>query len=283
MKQKNLSTEHYKSSKDSFKWTKLLAYTPSIGEDRSNALEHAVINAHNLTKFYGEYCAVNNVNFTVPRGSTVGLLGSNGAGKTTTIAMIMGLVTPTSGRVSVLGQDMFSKGHRVLKKMNFQSPYVAMPAQLTIRENLNVFGRLYGVKELKSRIDTLVDEFDLSELLNLQTGSLSAGQKTRVSLAKALINNPEVLLLDEPTASLDPDRAQWVRQLLRDYQKKHQATILLSSHNMLEVEQLCDHVVIMSYGRVIKLGKPNELMKLYECTNFADVFFSIMHTTENWA
>lgn len=235
----------------------------------------AAIALENLTKKYKAYYAVNDVSFKVPRGSTIGLLGSNGAGKTTTIAMIMGLVIPSYGRVSVLGHDMANDRHRVLKRMNFQSPYIAMPPQLTVRENLNVFGRLYGVPKLNERIGLLVEEFGLSEVLNVETGRLSAGQKTRASLAKALINNPEVLLLDEPTASLDPDRAVWVRKLLQSYQKRHGATILMSSHNMLEVEQLCDYVVIMSYGRVISSGTPKELIKQGDCSSLEDVFLYI--------
>lgn len=243
---------------------------------------HSAIKVQNLSKYYGDFCAVNNISFVVPQGSTIGLLGGNGAGKTTTIAMIMGLITPSLGRVSVLGHDMAQGRHRVLKRMNFQSPYVAMPAQLSVWENLNVFGRLYGVKDTKARIAKLADEFGLSEVLHLESGRLSAGQKTRVSLAKALINDPEVLLLDEPTASLDPDRAVWVRQLLQTYQKEHKATILISSHNMLEVEQMCDFVMIMSYGRMIEIGTPLELMNLYECKNIEQVFLSIMRNAENW-
>ncbi len=225
----------------------------------------APIVLENLTKRYRSYFAVDDVSFIVPKGATLGLLGGNGAGKTTTIAMIMGLVIPTHGSVRVLGHDMASARHKVLKRMNFQSPYVAMPSQLTVRENLDVFGRLYGVLDLKARIGHLVEEFGLGEVLNRETGRLSAGQKTRVSLAKALLNKPEVLLLDEPTASLDPDRAEWMRDRLQAYRNQHQATILLSSHNMVEVERLCDYVVIMSRGRVVEIGTPRELIRSYDC------------------
>jgi ABC-2 type transport system ATP-binding protein len=227
----------------------------------------------NLTKKYKSHYAVDDVSFVVPKGATLGLLGGNGAGKTTTIAMIMGLVIPSYGSARVLGHDMTSARHKVLKRMNFQSPYVAMPAQLTVRENLEVFGRLYGVPDLKTRMGHLVEEFGLGELLKRATGRLSAGQKTRVALAKALLNNPEVLLLDEPTASLDPDRAEWIRSRLKAYQALRHATILLSSHNMNEVEQLCDYVVIMSYGRVVAIGTPEELIRLYECRGLQEVFF----------
>jgi ABC-2 type transport system ATP-binding protein len=233
------------------------------------------ISLEKLTKKYGTFHAVNNVSFMVSKGFTIGLLGGNGAGKTTTIAMIMGLVIPTSGSVRIFGHDMAHARQKVMKRMNFQSPYVAMPAQLTVQENLKVFGRLYNVSDLKSRIAHLVEEFGLGDLLKRQTGSLSAGQKTRVSLAKALLNKPELLLLDEPTASLDPDRAEWVRERLLAYRKEYQATILLSSHNMFEVERLCDYVVIMSYGSVVEIGTPLELIEKYQCYRLEEVFLII--------
>jgi len=229
----------------------------------------------NLTKTYGANTAVKDVSFSVPPGATVGLLGGNGAGKTTTIAMIMGLVIPTSGRATVLGHDMARERYRALGRMNFESPYVAMPAKLTVRENLEVFGRLYGVKGLRARISQLVEEFDLGDVLGRATGSLSAGQKTRVSIAKALLNDPEVLLLDEPTASLDPDRAEWVRASLQAYQRRRNASILLSSHNMFEVEAMCNFVVIMSYGHVVETGAPAELIRRYGCESLDEVFMVI--------
>jgi len=228
-----------------------------------------------LCKKYGSHWAVDDVSFVVPQGWTIGLLGGNGAGKTTTIAMIMGLVVPTAGHACVLGHDMARERHKVLRRMNFESPYVALPARLTVRENLSVFGRLYGVRNVKQRIEELAEDFDLGPILDRATGKLSAGQKTRVSIAKALINQPEVLLLDEPTASLDPDRAEWVRHRLEIYRQKHRATILLSSHNMLEVEQLCDFVVIMSFGRVVALGTPKELMELHACESLDEVFIHL--------
>jgi ABC-2 type transport system ATP-binding protein len=236
----------------------------------------------NLTKKYKSYYAVDDVSFYVPKGSTFGLLGGNGAGKTTTIAMIMGLVVPSCGSVTVLGHDMACARHNVLKRMNFQSPYVAMPGQLTVRQNLNVFGRLYCVPDLKARIGQVVEEFGLGDLLNRETARLSAGQKTRVSLAKALLNSPEVLLLDEPTASLDPDRSEWIRHRLQAYQRQHQATILLSSHNLIQVEQLCDYVAIMSYGRLAAIGTPAELMWRYQCGSLQEVFLHISGVAESW-
>ncbi|MDH2384923.1 ABC transporter ATP-binding protein [Bradyrhizobium sp. CER78] len=225
-----------------------------------------------LCKQYRTHWAVDDVNFIVPKGWTVGLLGGNGAGKTTTIAMIMGLVVPSFGRAMVLGHDMATERHKVLSRMNFESPYVALPGRLTVRQNLMVFGRLYGVANLKARIEELIEDFELGDVLDRVTGRLSAGQKTRVAVAKALINDPEVLLLDEPTASLDPDRAAWVRSRLRAYQKRRGATVLLSSHNMTEVEQLCDFVVIMSHGRVVAMGRPGELAERFKCRDLDEVF-----------
>jgi ABC-2 type transport system ATP-binding protein len=239
---------------------------------RTDGDASAAIAVEDLCKKYGSYWAVDEVNFIVPKGWTVGLLGGNGAGKTTTIAMIMGLVVPTVGRVTVLGCDMARDRHTVLSRMNFESPYVALPARLTVRENLTVFGRLYGVANVKRHIEELTEDFDLGDILDRATGRLSAGQKTRVSVAKALINDPEVLLLDEPTASLDPDRAEWVRSRLRAYQQRRGATILLSSHNMPEVEQLCDFVVIMIRGRVVAEGRPRQLVERFQCENLDEVF-----------
>jgi ABC-2 type transport system ATP-binding protein len=234
--------------------------------------EAPAIGVEGLSKQYRSHWAVDEVNFVVPKGWTVGLLGGNGAGKTTTISMIMGLVVPTCGRVTVLGCDMATERHKVLSRMNFESPYVALPGRLTVRENLAVFGRLYGVPDLKTRIAELIEDFELGDVLDRATGRLSAGQKTRVAVAKALINNPDVLLLDEPTASLDPDRAEWVRGRLRAYQRRRGATILLSSHNMSEVEQLCDFVVIMSRGRVVAMGRPGELAERFKCKDLDEVF-----------
>ena len=228
-----------------------------------------------LCKKYGTHWAVDEVNFVVPKGWTVGLLGGNGAGKTTTIAMIMGLVVPTVGRAMVLGHDMATERHKVLKRMNFESPYVALPARLTVRENLTVFGRLYGVPNVKQKIEELIEELELGDIIDRYTGRLSAGQKTRVAVAKALINDPDVLVLDEPTASLDPDRADWVRSRLQAYQRRKSATIVMSSHNMLEVEQLCDFVVIMSRGRVVALGTCRELSEKFECKNLDEVFIKL--------
>src|SRR6185503_3982498 len=201
--------------------------------------ELPAICVHELAKTYGTVVAVEGIDFSVARGSIVGLLGGNGAGKTTTIAMIMGLVLPTRGTARVLGVDMETERHKVLHRVNFESPYVEMPKRLTVRQNLKIFGMLYDVRDIAGQIEQLAADLDLKELLDRQTGSLSSGQKTRVALAKALINQPDVLLLDEPTASLDPDTADWVRSHLERYRREHHAAILLASHNMPEVERLC--------------------------------------------
>ena len=234
-----------------------------------------VITVSNLTKRYGDVLAVDGIDFAAPPGATIGLLGGNGAGKTTTIAMIMGLLTPTSGAVRVLGADMSSQRYRVLHRMNFESPYVEMPMRLTVRQNLTIFGRLYGVTGLADRIAALADELDLTELLDRPSGKLSSGQKTRVSLAKALINRPEVLLLDEPTASLDPDTADWVRASLERYRAARGATILLASHNMSEVERLCERVIIMKKGRIEDDGTPAALLARYGRQTLEEVFLDV--------
>jgi ABC-2 type transport system ATP-binding protein len=228
-----------------------------------------------LVKIYKTIRAVDGISFALEPGSITGLLGGNGAGKTTTIAMIMGLTTPTSGRVSVLGADMPKQRYRVLHRMNFESPYVEVPMRLTVRQNLTVFGMLYGVDGLRDRIAELGRELDLTDLLDRPTGRLSAGQKTRVSLAKALINSPDVLLLDEPTASLDPDTADWVRAHLERYCHERHATVLLASHNMLEVERLCQRVIIMKRGHIEDDDTPARLLARYGRRTLEEVFLDV--------
>lgn len=246
------------------------ARSPVAGPKGSAAIEVA-----HLTKVYKETRAVDDISFSIARGTTTGLLGGNGAGKTTTIAIIMGLVLPTAGRVAVLGHPMPQQSAEVLGRMNFESPYVDMPMRLTVRQNLTVFGRLYAVADLRERIAQLADDLDLADLLDRPNGKLSAGQKTRVALAKALINQPELLLLDEPTASLDPDTADWVRQRLKTYCRTHQATILLASHNMLEVERLCDRVIIMKRGRIEDDDTPEGIMARYNRATLEQVFLDV--------
>jgi ABC-2 type transport system ATP-binding protein len=233
------------------------------------------IDAAHLVKLYKTTRAVDDVSFTIARGSITGLLGGNGAGKTTTIAMIMGLVLPTSGRVQVLGRAMPAQSAEVLGRMNFESPYVDMPMRLTVRQNLTVFGKLYAVPHLRDRIDALAADLDLTEFLDRASGKLSSGQKTRVALAKALINRPELLLLDEPTASLDPDTADWIRQHIEAYRKTNNATILLASHNMLEVERLCDRVIIMKRGRIEDDDSPSNIMLRYNRATLEEVFLDV--------
>ncbi|MGY2889165.1 ABC-2 type transport system ATP-binding protein [Bradyrhizobium sp. USDA 4524] len=237
--------------------------------------ESAAIDVAHLVKVYKTTRAVDDISFRIARGSITGLLGGNGAGKTTTIAMIMGLVLPTSGSVEVLGARIPEQRYDVLGRMNFESPYVDMPMRLTVRQNLTIFGRLYAVQRLRERIDQLADDLDLKEFLDRSNGKLSAGQKTRVALAKALINEPDLLLLDEPTASLDPDTADWVRQHLETYRKTHNATILLASHNMLEVERLCDRVIIMKRGKIEDDDSPERIMARYNRDTLEEVFLDV--------
>jgi ABC-2 type transport system ATP-binding protein len=233
------------------------------------------ITVDRLVKIYRGWVAVNGISFALPVGTVTALLGGNGAGKTTTIAMIMGLVTPTTGSVSVLGAAMPKERHRVLHRMNFESPYVDMPMRLTVRQNLNVFARLYGVPDVEARIASLAEQFNLRDFLDRPTGKLSSGQKTRVSLAKALLNHPEVLLLDEPTASLDPDTADWVRAEIEAYRAEQGATILLASHNMAEVERLCDRVIMLKRGEIVDDGAPEILLARYGRENLEEVFLDI--------
>ncbi len=241
----------------------------------ANPAGSAAIEVAHLVKLYKTTRAVDDVSFRIARGSITGLLGGNGAGKTTTIAMIMGLVLPTSGRIQVLGCSMPEQSAEVLGRMNFESPYVDMPMRLTVRQNLTIFGRLYAVPHLRERIEQLSSDLDLGDFLDRANGKLSAGQKTRVALAKALINQPELLLLDEPTASLDPDTADWVRQHLDRYRRARGATILFASHNMLEVERLCDRVIIMKRGRIEDDDSPDQIMARYNRDTLEEVFLDV--------
>jgi ABC-2 type transport system ATP-binding protein len=228
-----------------------------------------------LVKVYKTTRAVDGISFALERGSITGLLGGNGAGKTTTIAMILGLVLPTSGTITVLGAEMPGQRYRVLHRMNFESPYIDMPNRLTVRQNLTVFGKLYAVDDLADRIATIAEHLDLTDLLDRPTGKLSAGQKTRVALAKALINQPDLLLLDEPTASLDPDTADWVRTRLERYRDERGATVLLASHNMAEVERLCERVIMMKKGRIEDDDTPKRLLDRYGRETLEEVFLDI--------
>jgi ABC-2 type transport system ATP-binding protein len=237
------------------------------------------IEVERLTKVYKTLTAVDGISFSVRRGSITGILGGNGAGKTTTIGMILGLILPTSGLIRVLGHDMATERHRVLHRINFESPYVALPHRLTVRQNLRVFARLYGVADVPRRIDELSAELDLKDFLDREVGKISAGQKTRVALAKALINAPELVLLDEPTASLDPDVGDSIRTRLMAYSHTRGATILLASHNMPEVERLCDDVIMMKAGRIVDRAPPQALIDKYGRTTLEDVFLDVARGT----
>ena len=236
------------------------------------------VEINNLNKKYNNIEAVKNINFTINKGSIIGLLGPNGCGKTTTIGMILGLIKPTSGAVYINNQNIENEKNRtkILEKVNFISPYVELPKKLTIEENLKVYGRMYGVDNLKNKIEELIEKFNLVEFRKRKTGELSSGQKNRVSLAKALINDPEILLLDEPTASLDPDVGDYVRSIIEDFASKKNATILLASHNMDEVERLCDEVMMMKKGEIIDKGISNDLIKKHGRKNLEEVFLKIV-------
>jgi ABC-2 type transport system ATP-binding protein len=233
------------------------------------------ISVSNLTKRYAEVLAVDSISFTAEAGATVGLLGGNGAGKTTTIAMLLGLLIPTAGDISILGHDMAKDRFAALARMNFSSPYIALPHRLSVRENLRVYGHLYDVRDTARRIEELADQLDLHALLDRPAGELSAGQKTRVALAKSLINRPDVLLLDEPTASLDPDTGDLVRTWLERYRAESGCTILLASHNMAEVERLCDVVLVMKQGQIVDRGSPADLLSRYDREDLEEVFLDI--------
>ncbi|MCP5366273.1 MAG: ABC transporter ATP-binding protein [Hyphomicrobiales bacterium] len=235
----------------------------------------AAVSVAGLTKRFDTVVAVDAIDFQVPRGSTTALLGGNGAGKTTTIAMLLGLLLPTAGRISILGADMLRHRYRVLGRMNFSSPYVDLPRRISVRENLNIYANLYGLADPARRIAALAADLDIERFLARPTGDLSAGQKTRVALAKALLNEPDLLLLDEPTASLDPDTGDWVRGYLEAYRKGSGATIVLASHNMAEVERLCDQVLMMRGGRIVDRGAPGDMVRRYGRANLEEVFLDI--------
>ncbi|WP_288049798.1 ABC transporter ATP-binding protein [Acidiphilium sp.] len=241
------------------------------------------INVENLTKSFGAVRAVEGVSFRVAPGTTCGLLGGNGAGKTTTISMLLGILAPDAGAIHVLGHDMARDRFAALARMNYSSPYVALPMRLTVEENLRVYGHLYNVPQLERRIRELARDFDLEALLRRKAGALSAGQKTRVALAKALINRPALILLDEPTASLDPDTADYVRTGLERYRDETGAAILLASHNMAEVERLCAEVLMMKGGRIVDRGTPAGLIARYGRGDLEQVFLAIARGTESRA
>ena len=234
------------------------------------------IKVENLSKKYRKFQAVNNISFELNENKTLGLLGPNGCGKTTTIGMMLGLIIPSGGQV-LIDKKNISKisSHDLLSKMNFASPYIELPKKLTVKQNLEVYGRLYGVLNLKDRISEISEDLDLINFLEKKTGELSSGQKNRVSLAKSLINKPRLLFLDEPTASLDPDIGDFVREYIEKYKKKNELTMLLASHNMKEVERLCDNIVMMKHGEIVDEGTCDELVGKHGRKNLEDTFLKI--------
>ena len=230
----------------------------------------------NLVKKFKSTIAVNNISFEIEKNNTLGLLGPNGCGKTTSIGMMLGLITPTEGEIFIDGIKLNSKNRiKLLSLMNFASPYIELPKKLTVKQNLEVYARLYGVEEVKDRIDEMVEELNLKEFLNKKTGELSSGQKNRVSLAKSLINKPRLLFLDEPTASLDPDVGDFIREYIEKYKKQNELTILLASHNMREVERLCDQVIMMKSGKIVDSGTCKQLINKHGRENLEDTFLKI--------
>ena len=232
----------------------------------------------NLSKSYKNKQAVNNINFKVRQGEIIGLLGPNGCGKTTTMAMILGLLKPTNGKVLINNKNIEDHRIELLHKMNFISPYIELPKKLTVKQNLTVYGKLYNVENLDNRIDYLADRLRLDQILDNITGELSSGQKNRVSLAKSIINNPTVLLLDEPTASLDPETGDFIRTFLEEYRNEREISILLASHNMSEVKRLCSSILMMKGGIIIDEGKPEQLIKKHGQQNLEEVFLKLART-----
>ncbi|HXI09644.1 MAG TPA: ABC transporter ATP-binding protein [Thermodesulfobacteriota bacterium] len=236
---------------------------------------NSIVEVEGLTKVFNGTTAVDNISFEMYEGEILGLIGPNGAGKTTTLQMLLGLTTPTAGTIRVFGLDLKKNREEILKKVNFSSSYISLPFSLTVRENLTVFARLYGVKGVKERIDGLLEVFEISDIANLPTRRLSSGQITRVCLCKALLNNPRVLFLDEPTASLDPDIADKTRKLLQRIRKESGLSILYTSHNMQEMEELCDRILFMDNGRIIALGRPEEIEAKFQGASLEEVFLKI--------
>ena len=242
------------------------------------------IQIKNLSKKFNQIYAVNNINFNIDTNKTIGLLGPNGCGKTTSIGMMLGLIKPTSGEIIIQNKNINTfERNELLSIMNFASPYVELPKKLSVKQNLEIYGRLYGVKNLSFRINELVEDLNLKDFLNKKTGELSSGQKNRVSLAKSLINKPEILLLDEPTASLDPDIGDYVRSYVQTYKSKNKVTILLASHNMSEVERLCDSVIMMKKGKIIDQGTSKEIINRHGRSNLEETFLKLVRSKDEVA
>jgi ABC-2 type transport system ATP-binding protein len=241
----------------------------------------SVIEINHLCKSFLSFHAVDDLTFCVEKGSMTALLGSNGAGKTTTLMMLLGLTLPTSGKAVILGHDMIDARYKALPFMNFSSPYVDLPGSLTVKENLYVYGHLYGVTQLDKRIHELAHDLQFDEFLHKKFGQLSAGQKTRVSLAKSLLNKPKVLLLDEPTASLDPDTADWVRSYIQNYKKQTGVAILMASHNMREVERMADNILIMHQGQLLASGSADQLRQEFSQPDLETIFLDLVRAPSN--
>tara|TARA_A100001035_G_scaffold254993_1_gene229252 strand:- start:100 stop:819 length:720 start_codon:yes stop_codon:yes gene_type:complete len=230
----------------------------------------------NLTKIYNNYLAVDKINFQVQKNKTIGLLGPNGCGKTTTIGMMLGLISPSGGEIKIDDKNINTfKRDEILKRFNFASPYVELPKKLTVKQNLEIYGRLYGINNLNQRIDEISTDLDIKNFFERKTGELSSGQKNRVSLAKSLMNKPEILLLDEPTASLDPDIGDFIRSYIQEYKSKNKVTVLLASHNMSEVERLCDSIIMMRKGKIVDSGTCEDLIKKHGRNNLEETFLKI--------
>ncbi len=239
------------------------------------------IQIKNLSKIFKKNFAVNKINFNIEKNKTVGLLGPNGCGKTTSIGMILGLIEPSEGEIIINNKNLQSfKRDEILSKINFASPYIELPKKLTVKQNLEVYGRLYGVENLNKRIIEISEDLDVKNFFDKKTGELSSGQKNRVSLAKSLINKPEILLLDEPTASLDPDIGDFIRSYIQEYRSKNQVTILLASHNMNEVERLCDSVIMMKKGKIIDKGTCAEIIKKHGRSNLEETFLKLARSND---
>ena len=242
------------------------------------------IKVNNLSKKYSKFLAVDNITFSVKDNKTLGLLGPNGCGKTTSIGMMLGLITPTNGEVLVDNKNVnLVNRNEILNRMNFASPYIELPKKLTVEENLEVYGRLYGISDLKNRIFEISEDLNLNSFLKKKTGELSSGQKNRVTLAKSLINKPDILFLDEPTASLDPDVGDFVREYIENYKSKNKITILLASHNMKEVERLCDSVIMMKQGKIVDQGSCDDLISRHGRNNLEETFLKIARSNNEMA
>ena len=235
-------------------------------------MKNCVVKVSNLVKIFDKRKIIKNISFDVSENSVVGILGKNGAGKTTLLGMLMGLISPSSGKIEILGKDLNKKKNEILPKINFQSPYVDLPKKMTVEQNLYFYSRLYGIKNFKDIINDLVDKLKMKDLINKSYGSLSAGQKTKVNLCKALINNPKLLLLDEPTASLDPETSIFIREFLLKFQKKNNSSILITSHNLDEIQSICSKIILLKFGTVVSDGNLNEILKTKNYSTLQDFF-----------